>query len=61
MGDMSHELALLAAAALVGAWLALFFLGHVAGGLIHLLPAAATVLVARIVLGSRSNPRREHP
>jgi len=36
---------LLAAAAALGLWLALFFLGRTAGGAIHLLPLAALTLV----------------
>lgn len=38
---------LLAAAAALGLWLALYFLGRTAGGAIHLLPLAALALVAR--------------
>ncbi len=37
---------LLAAAAALGLWLALFLLGRTAGGAIHLLPLAALALVA---------------
>ena len=36
---------LLAAAAALGLWLALFFLGRTAGGAIHLLPLAALAFV----------------
>ena len=36
---------LIAAAAALGLWLALFFLGRTAGGAIHLLPVAALALV----------------
>jgi hypothetical protein len=61
MRGMSDELALLAAAALVGLWLALFFLGHTAGGLLHLMPVAAGVLGARIVRRPKSDSRRELP
>ncbi len=49
MLGMSNELALLLASALVGAWLALLFLGWTGGGLIHILPAAAIVLFVRLV------------
>jgi hypothetical protein len=42
---MSPYLQLVAAAAALGLWLALFFLGRTAGGAIHLLPLAALALV----------------
>lgn len=45
MWTMVSVLRLLAAAAALGLWLALFFLGRTAGGAIHLLPAAALALV----------------
>ena len=46
MGRMSSLLRPFAAAAALGLWLALFFLGRTAGGAIHLLPGLALVLVA---------------
>lgn len=42
---MAPLVRLLAAAAALGLWLALFFLGRTAGGAIHLLPLAALTLV----------------
>jgi hypothetical protein len=57
MRRMSGQLSLAAAAALIGLWLALFFLGHTAGGLIHLMPAIAAAIVARHARPSR----RESP
>lgn len=42
---MRDDIRLLAAAALLGGWLVLFFLGFTARGLIHLMPAAALILV----------------
>lgn len=42
---MASLVRLLAAAAALGLWLALFFLGRTAGGAIHLLPLAAIALV----------------
>ena len=42
---MSPYLRLVAAAAALGLWLALYFLGRTAGGGIHLLPVAALALV----------------
>ena len=53
MPAMSPLLRLFAAAAALGLWLALFFLGRTAGGTIHLLPLAALVLILR-----RPAPRR---
>jgi hypothetical protein len=61
MRRMSGELTLAAAAGLVGLWLALLFLGHIAGGLIHLMPAIALALVARLARKSVTAPRREIP
>lgn len=45
MRKMPPILSLLAAAAALGLWLALFFLGRTAGGAIHLLPLAALALI----------------
>jgi len=45
MRTMTAILRLLAAAAALGLWLALFFLGWTAAGAIHLLPLAALALV----------------
>ena len=45
MRRMSPLLRLVAAAAALGLWLALFVLGRTAGGAIHLLPVAALALV----------------
>jgi hypothetical protein len=45
MRAMSSLQRLFAAAAALGLWLALFFLGRTAGGAIHLLPIAALVLL----------------
>lgn len=45
MASMSPYLRLVAAAAALGLWLALFFLGRTAGGAIHILPVAALALV----------------
>lgn len=45
MRSMSPLARLFAAAALLGLWLALDFLGHAAGGAIHLLPVAALLLI----------------
>lgn len=42
---MSSLARLFAAAAALGLWLALFFLGRTAGGAIHLLPLAALALL----------------
>lgn len=41
---MRDDIRLLAAAALFGGWLVLFFFGFTARGLIHLMPAAALFL-----------------
>ena len=45
MPPMSPYLRIVAAAAALGLWLALYFLGRTAGGAIHLLPLAALALV----------------
>ncbi len=45
MRRMSPLLRLFAAAALLGLWLALYFLGHTAGGALHLLAVAALALL----------------
>lgn len=45
MRAMPAFLRLFAAAAALGLWLALDFLGRTAGGAIHLLPLAALVLI----------------
>jgi hypothetical protein len=42
---VTSEIRLVVAAALGGAWLALFFLGHTAGGAIHALPAISLALL----------------
>jgi hypothetical protein len=54
---------LFVAAAALGLWLALFFLGHTAGGAIHLLPLAALALVLgrRGSVGAHSDPKEETP
>jgi hypothetical protein len=44
---VSAPVAIGSAALLVGLWLALFFLGATAGGLVHLMPVAAVALVYR--------------
>ncbi|MGE0638764.1 MAG: hypothetical protein AB7G12_10675 [Thermoanaerobaculia bacterium] len=61
---MRDDIRLLAAAALFGGWLVLFFLGHVAHGLIHLLPVLAVLLVPwklRGASGSDSNSTTHQP
>jgi hypothetical protein len=53
-----------AAAAALGLWLALYFLGRTAGGAIHLLPLAALALLfwpLRVAAGRRSTDERESP
>jgi hypothetical protein len=50
---MPPELPIVGAAALVGLWLAFFFLGATAGGLIHLMPIAAIALAVRAARGRR--------
>lgn len=45
MPPMSPYLRIVAAAAALGLWLALYFLGRTAGGVIHLLPLAALALI----------------
>jgi hypothetical protein len=45
MRRMSPLVRLFAAAALLGLWLALYFLGHTARGAIHLLPGVAAGLL----------------
>jgi hypothetical protein len=56
---MSVALPIVAAAALVGLWLALFFLGATAGGLIHLMPVAAFALVVKSVRRDGDSAARE--
>jgi len=59
---MSSLPRLFAAAAALGLWLALFFLGRTAGGAIHLLPLAALVLLlwpTRAGTAARSKPDKE--
>jgi hypothetical protein len=50
-----------AAAAALGLWLALFFLGRTAGGAIHLLPLAAVLLVALGDRRGRTGGRPDFP
>jgi hypothetical protein len=54
---MSPYLRIVAAAAALGLWLALYFLGRTAGGAIHLLPLAALALV---LWAARSRPAGRH-
>lgn len=59
---LSPLLRLFAAAAALGLWLALDFLGHTAGGAIHLLPLAALALIlwrGRPAAANRSAPDKE--
>jgi hypothetical protein len=56
---MSAGLPVVAAAALVGLWLALFFLGATVGGLIHLMPVVAVALVVKSVRRDGASATRE--
>lgn len=47
MRRMTSELATILAAALIGIWLALFFLGITGSGLVHLMPVGAVALLVR--------------
>ncbi len=60
---MSPLVRLFAAAAALGTWLALYFLGRTAGGAIHLLPLTALALVlwsARAIESHRPPPDKEN-
>lgn len=60
MRRMSSELATLVAAALIGIWLALFFLGATGSGLIHLMPLGAVALLVRGARRSAAHDEKEN-
>jgi len=59
MRRMSSVLATIVAAALIGLWLALFFLGTTGFGLIHLMPLGALVLLLRDARRNASRKQEE--